>query len=426
LKGSLFKNFLSLAGAEAFSKVITFAAFAIIARLCGPAGFGYIEWAGALLMCASLVVDQGFSSYGAREIAKAPGRTAELVNVIVTARVVLAGIGFIAVLTFAFAWVNDPSVRMLVIAYGLSLWGLPFLFQWVFQGHEKMNLAAVTQVIRQTVFVITVLVFVKGTDSVVWAGIAETAGVVAAAVFSIWMYQRYFAGGAAIRPAFSKQLFNEGTPIGLSQLFWVVKMFGATLVVGLIATPEDTGYFAGAMRILVAVHTFVWLYYFNLLPSMSREWKKGAEKLASLIGNSMKIVLPGSIIAAAIWIAFAPTAMAIAFGPNFIAGATALRWMAGVCMLAAVSGHYRFGLIAAGRQKDEMLTSALGAVTALILIPLGYSNAGIGGAAAALFIAETVTLLSAWYLSRQRLFSPRPAAAKVCDEHLGGLPEASV
>ncbi len=333
MTGNLYKNFLSLAGAEAFSKVITFAAFAFIARLCGPAGFGYIEWAGAVLMCASLVVDQGFSSYGAREIAKSPGRTAELVSEIVTARAMLAVAGFAAILIFVFAWVNDPSVRMLVIAYGLSLWGLPFLFQWVFQGHEKMNLAAVTQVIRQTVFVITVLVFVKGLDSIVWAGIAESAGVAAAAIFSVWMYRRYFAGGEMIRPAFSRQLFTEGTPIGLSQLFWVVKMFGATLVVGLIATPEDTGYFAGAMRVLVAVHTFVWLYYFNLLPSMSREWKKGPEKLASLIGNSMKIVLPGSLVAGAIWIAFAPMAMTVAFGTNFAAGTGSFDgWRACVCL----------------------------------------------------------------------------------------------
>ncbi len=81
--------------------------------------------------------------------------------------------------------------------------------------------------------------------------------------------------------------------------------------------------------------------------------------------------------------------------------------MAGVCMLAAVSGHYRFGLIAAGRQKDEMLTSALGAGTALILIPVGYTNSGTGGAAAALFIAESVTLASAWYLARRQLFNSR-------------------
>jgi O-antigen/teichoic acid export membrane protein len=75
LTASLFKNFLSLSGAEVVTKIATFAAFAYLARLLGPAGFGYVEWAGTVLMCSSLIVDQGFSSYGAREIAKSPGET---------------------------------------------------------------------------------------------------------------------------------------------------------------------------------------------------------------------------------------------------------------------------------------------------------------------------------------------------------------
>ena len=59
-------------------------------------------------------------------------------------------------------------------------------------------------------------------------------------------------------------------------------MFGSTLIIGLVATAEDTGYFAGAMRILIALHTFVWLYYFNLLPSLSRSWAAGHGRIHSV------------------------------------------------------------------------------------------------------------------------------------------------
>src|SRR5215470_6824792 len=43
----LVKNFLSLAGAEVISKLVTFAAFAYLARVAGPDGFGYLESATA-------------------------------------------------------------------------------------------------------------------------------------------------------------------------------------------------------------------------------------------------------------------------------------------------------------------------------------------------------------------------------------------
>ena len=47
----LLKNFLSLAGAEMAAKGLTFAAFAYLARVAGPDGFGYIEFAGAAVLC---------------------------------------------------------------------------------------------------------------------------------------------------------------------------------------------------------------------------------------------------------------------------------------------------------------------------------------------------------------------------------------
>ena len=400
---SLVKNFVSLMGAEAFTKLITFAAFAYLARLFGPAGFGVIEWSLAVLMCASLIVDQGFSAYGAREIARKPDNSGRLVAEIVTARFLLAFFGYAAVAAFSLIYVQDTTVQGLMLIYGLSLWGLPLLLQWAFQGHDRMYLVAWIQLVRQSIFVAFIFVCVRERDDLLLVGAAEVAAVTTAAMLSVWLYGRNFSKITTLRPALSTKLFREGVPIGISQMFWVVKMFGATLILGLVATLEDTGYFAAAMRILIAVHTFVWLYYFNLLPSFSRAWQNGGEKLAVLIGNSMRIVLLASILVGIVWILAAPYVMKIVYGEAFISGGVALQWMAAVCVAAAISGHYRFGLIAAGFQKQEMLTSGLGALLAALLIPIGYSQAGTSGAAAALVVAELGILLSAWLIAKRTI-----------------------
>lgn len=390
-------------GAEAFTKLITFAAFAYLARLFGPAGFGVIEWSLAVLMCASLIVDQGFSAYGAREIARKPDNSGRLVAEIVTARFLLAFFGYAAVAAFSLIYVQDTTVQGLMLIYGLSLWGLPLLLQWAFQGHDRMYLVAWIQLVRQSIFVAFIFVCVRERDDLLLVGAAEVAAVTTAAMLSVWLYGRNFSKITTLRPALSTKLFREGVPIGISQMFWVVKMFGATLILGLVATLEDTGYFAAAMRILIAVHTFVWLYYFNLLPSFSRAWQNGGEKLAVLIGNSMRIVLLASILVGIVWILAAPYVMKIVYGEAFISGGVALQWMAAVCVAAAISGHYRFGLIAAGFQKQEMLTSGLGALLAALLIPIGYSQAGTSGAAAALVVAELGILLSAWLIAKRTI-----------------------
>lgn len=416
---SLFRNFVALVGAEAFSKVITFGAFAYLARICGPAGFGYVEWSAAILMCASLIVDQGFSSYGAREIAKDPASTGKFVAEIVSARFLLAALSFAAIVAFAFAFVWEESVLKLVLAYGLSLWTLPLLLQWVFQGHDRMKLVAITQLIRQTVFVAVVITLVRRADDLVFVGFAELAGVTVAAIFSLWAYRRFFAGKVWFKPTISKQLFFEGTPIGLSQGFWVLRMFGATLILGLVASAEDTGYFAGAMRIFIALHTFVFLYYFNLLPSLSRAWVDGREQFGWLIRRSMRIVVAACVVVGSVWYLLAPTMMTVSYGGSFLNGASALQWLAGAWIAAAISGHYRFGLVAAGQQKKEMFTSALGALVVVILIPFGYLNGGPAGAASGVFFAEVSVLISSWLLAKRTLFGV-PSMIENANRHLFG------
>jgi O-antigen/teichoic acid export membrane protein len=400
----LFRNFLSLAGAEAVSKLLTFAAFASLARIVGPENFGYVEWAGAVLLCAGLIVDQGFGSYGAREIAKDTAKARGLIAEIIGARLILAIAAYVIVALLAFGLHRADILSSLLLLYGVSLFAAPLMLSWVFQGFEKMHTVAVIQLIRQTIFAVVVLVFVRSSDQLLMVAMAEILAVSISAMVSVWAVKTKLSLPVGINFKFSSHLFREGVPIGLSQMLWVVKMFGATLIVGLIATAADTGYFAGAMRIFIALHTFVWLYYFNLLPSMARSWTAGQGEFSMLILRSMRIVVLLSVIGGIVWVVSSPLVMTTVFGQDFLPGAGALQWLAGACVAAAISGHYRFGLIAAGFQKQEMFTAAVGAAAAAVLIPVGYFNAGTSGAAAALCFAEIAVLSISWLISRRTLF----------------------
>ncbi|MGE0887580.1 MAG: oligosaccharide flippase family protein [Blastocatellales bacterium] len=399
----LFRNFLSLAGAEIAAKALTFAAFAYLARVAGPDGFGYIEFAAAVVMCAGLIVEQGFNPFGAREIAKSPERTASLVSEIFLVRLGLAICLYFGVVVFALAFDRSPVLTRLLLIYGMSLLAMPLLLQWVFQGHDRMQTVAGIQIIRQIVFAGLVFALVREASQIWLVGLAETAGLAGAASFGLWMYRWRLNGRINWRQRISPQLLREGATIGLSQIFWVVKMSGATLILGLIATAQDVGYFGGAMRILMALHTFVWLYFFNMLPTMSRNWMAGDGSFATLIRRSMRLIVALSVIGTAIWVTVAPLVVKIVYGQAFAPAGVALQWFAGLCAVAAISGHYRFGLIAAGYQTSEMLTALIGAIGAAIMIPVGYFAAGVGGAAAGLFAVEVLIWLSAWWFAHKKL-----------------------
>jgi O-antigen/teichoic acid export membrane protein len=71
--------------------------------------------------------------------------------------------------------------------------------------------------------------------------------------------------------------------------------------------------------------------------------------------------------------------------------------------VAWLSGHYRYGLIAADRQTTELMTAAAGAVVVAVLVPVGYSERGPEGAAMGLVVADIVVWVSAWWFGRRRL-----------------------
>lgn len=392
-----------LVTAEVVAKGVTFAAFGYLARQLGTAGQGFVEFAIAVTMCASLVIDLGFNPFGAREIARDPGRTSALVGEIVLARLGLAIVAVGVVVALALSAPRPPAQMTLLYVYALSLLPMPLLLQWVFQGHNQMAWVAMATVLRQMVFAAMVFALVHGMDQIVWVAIAEVAGVVVAAIFCLVVYRRRFDGTIPIGHGVSRQLFREGVPIGLGQLFWAGRMFAGTILLGYIATADDVGLFGAAHRILVAMHTFVWWYFFNLLATMTRSWHADRDGFRGLMRQSLSVVLWCGLLSAAVGALAAPWMMTTVYGEAFAAGAPVLQAFAGVCLVLAISGHYRFGLIAAGYQKQEMISAGVGAVAAVLLIYLGFNAWGISGAALGLLASELLVWAMTWALSRQLL-----------------------
>lgn len=390
----LVRNLVFLLSGELLSKVATIAAVTYLARLLGPDGYGKIEFAGAALLCAGLLVDQGFGSYGAREIARTPRRTPRLTQEVVTARFALAVIAYLAIALLAVA-LQRESLTPLLLVFGLSLFGMPLLLPWVFQGHERMGAAALIQALRQVAYAVVVFALVRTGSDLLAVGWAEVVAVFCAAAYGLFQYRRFF-DWPPLRPAVSRHLFREGVPIGLSQMFWTLRTSGAVLLVGLVASATDVGYFAGAQRVFIAVHAFVFLYFFNLLPAMTRAWGHGSGALSHLLDTSLGLIGWAAALCGGLWIILASPGVTLLYGTAFAPATSALQWLGVVWVLALISGHYRFGLIAAGHQTAEMIVALVGAVAVAVLVPLGYHQGGVMGAAVGLAGVEAIVWLGAW------------------------------
>ena len=179
-----------------------------------------------------------------------------------------------------------------------------------------------------------------------------------------------------------------------------------------MVTEEELGWFGAAHRASGAVHTFVWLYFFNLLPSISRCVGQPRESLLQLMERSQRAVAWGGILAALLLTVLSRQLLMLAYGAayeNAAAPFSVLIWMAPI---ALVSGHYRYTLVAYNLPKWLLYWTALAALAGALAGPVLISRYGPVGASVAALGANVIVLALCYETVRRRV-AEIPFAARL-------------
>ena len=397
-------NYLYLAAGECAAKLLTFIAFSYLARTLGPERYGNLEFTLALMVFFTLPADLGLGSYGAREIAKNKSRAASLLREITGVRLLLVLCSMAALGVLILVIHKSVQIKLLLSVYGFSLLATPALLQWFFQGHDRMRWIAAASITRQAVFVGTLLVLFRSYHPLYYVGLAECASVTAVALLCLFIARRQF-GVNRIYPSFRlaglAAHLRQAIPIGLAELTWAFTWYSATVLLGFLVAGKSLGWFGASHRALVALHTFIWLYFFNLLPSISRCVSQPRERLLELIDHSLRLAAWGGGLLTFGLTILSHDLLVLVYGRSFEGAAgifSVLLWMLPITMIA---GHYRYILIAYNQQDRLFQCSLAAACTAIALGFLFTIRWGALGAAWALVIAN-LTSLALLYLCVRR------------------------
>jgi O-antigen/teichoic acid export membrane protein len=399
-------NFLCLSFGEFAAKLLTFASFSYMARVLGPWYYGILEFTLALMVFFTLPVDLGLGAYGAREIARHPRDAARLLHEITGLRLVLALCSMLALGIFVLVIHRDFKLKLLLMLYGLSLLAGPFLLQWFFQAHDRMHWVAMASIVRQACFAALVFLFCRHRTDVVRIGIVECVSVAAVGAFCFYTvrHKMHFAWAwPEIHFDRLREHLKAASPIGLTELAWAFMWYFCTVFLGFIFSDSSLGWFSASHRALMALHTFVWLYFFNLLPSISRCASLTNEHLLDLMDRSVRFAAWLGLFAAALLTALSPFVLTVIYGPFFRdawRSFSVLVWLLPVAML---SGHHRYILIAYNQQKWLLYCTIVSAAAAVglcfLLVPL-YSGPG---AAWALLIANLINFALVYACVQRRV-----------------------
>ena len=397
-------NFILLSGGEALSKIFAFFAFAYLARILGPNIYGDIEFALAVTLFFNLVVEGGLGLLGAREIAKDHESTIQLTFHIVIIRCALAACSYLLLLLFVFISNKSPLEKKLVIFYGLTLFGTPGLLQWVFQGLDRMHWVAISSVLRWSIFAGIILLFVKRPEQVWMVPITELIAIGFTVILNLGVFLYNFRTvwkdfDFSIIISLLKQAF----PICLTQLMWGLKIYLPTVMLGLLIGGEQVGWFGAIHRIVIALHAFVWMYYFNIYPSISRCTQQTPDTLQKLVGKSLQVNCWAAVFITSTGILFASQLISIVYGPQYAEAAIGFKFLIWLLTFALISGHYMYILIAYNKQWLELISAICGALVSIILNVLLIPRFGFIGATWAVLGSEIFIWTLNYYFVRREV-----------------------
>jgi O-antigen/teichoic acid export membrane protein len=389
-------NFVLLSGGEAASKILAFIAFAYLARLFGPDTYGDLEFALAVALFFNLVVEGGLGLLGTREIAKDKNAVNRLTFHIVILRCLLAVGAFLLLVLFAVVSNRSWQERHLLSLYGLSIFGTPGQLQWVFQGLDQMHWIAVASVLRWVIFAGAVFSYVSDPGQAWLVPMIELGAIACVAILNFAIF-RYHLGHFRQRfdLSFALYLLRQAMPIGLTQVMWGLKVYLPTIMLGLMVGGEAVGWFGAAHRIVIALHSFVWMYFVNLYPAISRCTQHPEGALQRLVGKSLQVTAWSAIFIGIIGTLLAKPLLNFVYGSQYDEATVAFQALIWLVAFTLMSSHYMYTLIAYNKQWLELLSAVLGALINIIVNYVLILHLGFVGAAFGVLVSEA----SIWALN---------------------------
>ena len=417
---SPFRNILRLATGDLISKATSFFAFVYLARILGVTSFGVLEFAGSVLAYLLLIADCGFEMWGTREAANSKDLPA-LAARVVPIRLLLASISFLLLLAVLPLFPHYPSLRAVLVIYGVTVFAQALSLKWVFVGREQMSGVARGLVIGQFVFAALVVAFIHSPAGLVWAPAFKLAGdVVTAAYFARWFMLTYGrlalnmtlrGAQAVVKPAFT---------IGFSLAMGLLNYNFDAVLLGFLKGPTVVGWYNAAYKLLLVGLGGALAYFAGLFPALSRLYVENRHEFGLLVRRTAELwllfvvplVVAGSFLAAPV--------IRLLYGAAYDNSVTPFRillWSAALVMLRWV---YMDSLRATGHQALDVrcaLTSAcLNVALNVLLIP----RYGMIGAASATVTADVVWfVMSCYYFRRAKLADD--VFAPVWGPLLGGI-----
>lgn len=408
---ALLGNFAALYGLHFGNYLLPLALTPFLARVLGVDGWGLFVFAQAFGNYLSIVVEYGFTTAGAREVARhrdQPARLRQLVADALGAKILLTAA---ALLTAVAAGALVPAFRdSPALLWAAVFWAIAFGFtpSWYFQGLERMSLMASIDLAAKALGTLAVFVFVRKPDQA-WLALAlQGAGATTAALIGLGLAYREvgfrrptLAGGIeTLRLGFSLFAFRGATSLYSVSNAFVLGLYFAT-------SPAVVGYFGGADKIARAFQGLLAPLSQALFPRLSSQLVRDPEGGRRTFVRSTRLSVLVGLALTVVCLAGAPLWVRLLLGPDFGPSVGLVRVLSLLPLMVSINMCLGFfWLLPLGRDREFLFVIGAAGAAHLAVLLLVAPRFGVMGVAMAAVGVEFLILAGLYAAYRRPVLPP--------------------
>ena len=379
----------------------TVASAALLFRHLGVGDSGRYVLVLSLVTLTAGLTDAGLSTLGVRELALRGGEDRHhFVRNLLGLRAAFSLVG--ALVACAYAVVAGYGGTLVL---GTALAGLGVVVQNLqgtlatsLQAELRLGWVSLADLLRQLVTVLGIVGLVLlGASLLPFFVVGVIAGA-AALVMTAVLVRRAMPFAPAFESLRWIQLLRETLPFALAVAVAALYFRVAILLVDLVSSSTQTGYFGVSFRIVEVLVVIPQLVIGAGFPIVARAARDDADHLRYGLQKMLDAsLLLGALIAVGLGVG-APVAINLLAGREFEPAVPVLQWHALALVFSFAAAVFGYGLLSLSRHRAILAMTTAALLTSVTGVLVLASLEGAAGAAAATAAAELVLVLSGWLL----------------------------
>jgi O-antigen/teichoic acid export membrane protein len=386
-------------GANLASLVFALATATLLLRHLGVEESGRYVTVMSLAGIALAIVDQGLNVSASKDLTMtARGERRALLENVVGQRIVVASVAWVVLVGFALVagYPREMVVGTALAGGGIMLVAIGNSMLVPLTVDLRNAGIAVVEMLRAFVVLLGVaLLVVAGAKLDAFLAIQILVGLIVLAVVPLLVGR-----AGVVRPRWDRlrqrALMRTALPIAAALVLGQIYFRLVIVLMSLISTPKEVGYFGGSLRAMEALIALPILVASVALPLMARAAGEGNMRRLKYVieGLSEGAVIAGTLIIL-VTIRAADPVMRVIGGKEFEPAGNVLRIQVIALLFIALYQIWTVALVALGRQRQLIFTNAVGLLAvgvfaAVLVPPMGAKGGAMASVAADIVLAGLI------------------------------------